>query len=212
MPQLSNSRGNTLEIQTTFYQQTLDRALPYLKERGIEQEVAERYRLGVVVKPCSGDSWHVGRLVIPYLTKSGPVLLRSRCMQDHKCKEVNCPKYAPMGKDREQRLFNVNALFSHGDTVAVTEGEIDAITLSELVGVPAVGVPGASAWKDPYSRLFSDFRRVLLVVDGDEAGRGLQARLMDELDNAVPVTLPDGEDVNSLYLAEGAENLRKRLG
>jgi len=36
-----------------------------------------------------------------------------------------------------------------GNFIAVCEGEIDAITLSYSCGIPAVGVPGANAWKHP---------------------------------------------------------------
>jgi DNA primase len=36
--------------------------------------------------------------------------------------------------------------------------------------------------------------------------------LSRELDNVFPVFMPEGQDVNDVYLSEGAEGLRKRAG
>jgi hypothetical protein len=36
--------------------------------------------------------------------------------------------------------------------------------------------------------------------------------LSRELDNVFPVFMPEGQDVNDVYLAEGAEGLHKRAG
>ncbi len=80
-----------------------------------------------------------------------------------------------------------------------------------LVGIPCVGVPGANSWKKHYTRLLADFERVFVFADGDQPGKEFATALSREL----PVTtiqLPDGEDVNSMYVKEGSSYFHKKVG
>jgi 5S rRNA maturation endonuclease (ribonuclease M5) len=206
---LSSSYRKSLEQWTAKYQGNLDFAEDYLTARGIPLEVAASYRLGVVVDPEVGHEMYEGRLVIPYITRAGILDMKFRCVEDHeKCEDHQ--KYLKV--TGTTHLFNVNAFFSLTDYIAITEGELDAITLTALVGIPAIGVPGADIWKDFYARCFSDYLKVYVVADGDDAGRRFAAKMSKELEGVTPVYCPPGEDVNSLYVQEGRGEILRRFG
>jgi hypothetical protein len=57
-------------------------------------------------------------------------------------------------------MYNVLDIEYAGDWIGVCEGELDTLTMSRLVGIPCVGVPGANSWKKHYTRLLADFERV----------------------------------------------------
>jgi DNA primase len=108
-------------------------------------------------------------------------------------------------------IFNINALGNADDTLVVCEGELDTVIATQA-GFTAVGLPGANNWKPFYSRVLADWTKVILLCDGDNAGREMAKNLSRELDNVFPVFMPEGQDVNDVYLAEGADGLRKRAG
>jgi DNA primase len=59
--------------------------------------------------------------------------------------------------------------------------------------------------------LFEDFDRIVVACDGDEAGLQFGRRMQDEI-GAIPVNLPPGEDVNSVYLSGGREAVEAIVG
>jgi hypothetical protein len=201
-----------LESQTSRYQNNLYVAAEYLEGRGITEDTAVTARLGVVDEAIHGDADAAfNRLSIPYITRSGVVDLRYRCLRQHDCGEVGCAKY--LGRPGSSlRIFGVEDLVSAGDTIAVTEGELDRLILRQL-GYPSCGLPGAESWKRHWHRLFEDFSRIVVFGDGDAAGHRFIKKMMDEFPQSVEgVQLPDGEDVNSMYLLEGEYYFRNILG
>jgi DNA primase len=52
----------------------------------------------------------------------------------------------------------------------------------------------------------------MLFCDGDNAGREMAKNISRELDNVFPVFMPDNQDVNDVFLTEGADGLRRRVG
>ncbi len=207
---LSSSVRESLERATRSYETFRPMADTYLEGRGLDLGLAATFRLGVVVEPEIGHEMYAGRLSIPYLTKAGVVNMKFRCMDQHVCKEVGCPKY--LGLSQNTNIYNTLAFFRESPVIAICEGEIDALVLDGLVGVPAVSVPGVRNWKPHYDRCFTDYERVLVFADGDDQGKQLGQRLKDALDGVTVIQMPDGADVNTVYLAEGPDGLRKRAG
>ena len=189
---------------TEKYAENIYQAEDYLRNRGIPLEVARLARLGVVVEPETGHEAFVGRLSIPYITKSGVVDLRFRSLR----REVE-PKYMGL-TGAETKMYNVLDVERAGDFIGVCEGELDTITMSACIGIPCIGVPGANSWKRHYTRLLADFERVFVFADGDQPGTEFARSLARELPVTI-VQLPEGEDVNSVYVRQGADYLRQKV-
>jgi len=101
------------------------------------------------------------------------------------------------------------------DTLYLCEGETDALSLWHA-GLPALGIPGATAWRERWWREVEAFPRIVAIPDADQAGsqlvEKLQATCPLELTERVYVLqLPDGiKDANELWQREGANAERFR--
>lgn len=180
----------------------------YLKNRGITGVVAQQFRLGYINDPLPGDEQQRGRLVIPYLTHSGVTWIKTRNITDS-----DAPRYLWLTEGPGKRLFNVNDLFKTSPHIVCAEGELDALVMSSLIGVPAVAIPGTQFWDRKLRGVFDDYDRVFCCMDGDSAGQKAAQAVSSDLGwKARLVNFPPGDDVNSLYLREGADAVRQLLG
>jgi hypothetical protein len=91
-----------------------------------------------------------------------------------------------------------------GSDLYLCEGETDALTLWHA-GLPALGIPGATAWKPEWWRNLWEFGRIVIIPDADKAGEQMTERLVatcpDHLRERVQVLrLPEGvKDANELW-------------
>lgn len=209
---LSNAQRSSLEQAVSSYYANVATIADYLQGRGLDGATAAMYRLGYVETPEVGHEQMQGRLAIPYLTPAGVVDIRFRRIEDHGGpRSEGPPKY--LGLDGiKTGMFGVNALQHDTDTIAITEGELDAITLTARCGISAVGVPGAQGWKPHYARCLQDFEHVLVFCDGDKTGREFGKKVAREIRGATTIHLPEGEDVNSIFVRDGADAIRERAG
>lgn len=203
---LNKSQRELLERATENYASQVDEILPYLTSRGITEVTARTFRLGFVKVPEIGHEPYIGKLSIPYLTPAGTIDIRFRALSQ----ETAGPKYMSR-PGATTHIFNINALNQDSEFLVICEGELDTVVATQA-GFNAVGLPGANNWKPFYSRVLADWQKIVLLCDGDNAGREMAKHLSRELDNVFPVFMPEGQDVNDVYLAEGAEGLRKRAG
>lgn len=210
---LGTNQRASLEAATAAYQEQMNsECLEYLENRGIPLSVALKARLGVVSDPIPGHENYKGRLCIPYLTQSGVVGLKFRDL-----KNTSRVKYL-MPDGQRPRLYNVNDLHVFSRYIVICEGELDALVMSQVVGMPAVGVAGTSMWYPHMAKLFEDYERVYLVIDNDGTtdedgeptkGQGLARKIGKDVKGSVNIAPPEGHDINSWYLSEGAEAVRK---
>jgi len=210
---LSTEQRILLEKSTAAYERNLEVAAPYLASRGFTEDVSRSFRFGVVPDDClPGDERFRGRLSIPYLTRAGVVSLRYRCIEQHDHSAEACPKYLGY-PGASGHLFNVAALFDAAAFLGVSEGELDAVVLSSI-GIPAVGVPGASNWKPHFSRILEDYGTIYVFADGDEAGQKFGKRVAESAEGVVVLSMPDGMDVNDVYLSPeyGPDYLLEKVG
>jgi DNA primase len=147
----------------------------------------------------------IGRLAIPYITTSGVVDIRYRSLGGN-----DGPKYLSRA-GAQVRMFGVTALLKPSRSIVITEGEVDCMTLNQI-GVASVGVPGANNWKDYWRLLFLDHDEVIAVCDGDTAGREFGKKVAERIDGAQIVHLPEGSDVNDMFVQYGADALLERIG
>jgi len=205
MVRLSKSQRELLAKATENYERNLGEALPYLVTRGITEATARMFRLGFVANPETGHEIYQGKLAIPYITPSGVIDIRFRSLNND-----NGPKYLSR-PGATTHIYNIGALTQDSNMLVVCEGEIDTIIATQ-VGFTAVGLPGANNWKPYYSRVLDGWDKIMLFCDGDNAGREMAKTISRELDNVFPVFMPDNQDVNDVFLTEGAEGLKTRVG
>jgi len=224
---LSDEQLTSLEESSREYEMTLmesPEALSYLAGRGLSTACVDRFRLGVVpAEPAPEHRTVAGRLSIPTLKRVGVTGFKFRCIR---------PECLGAGEDEErheghgkyqtfekQSLFNVSALDNDRGWVALTEGEIDAMTLDGECDIPAVGVVGVKAWKAHYGRLLKDFSRIWVFQDRDPSGVGEKFGefVCEQFPQAVPVELPEVEpgrksDVNRVFRARGRDYIKGLIG
>jgi DNA primase len=196
----SKEQMKSLQEAATRYAENLsDEAERYLAGRGISRDVAEQFSLGTIVEPHNGHEMYEGWLSIPYITVLGK------------------PKYgSPLGQ--KAHLYNVFDVTVDAPSIVICEGELDAVVLSGLCDIPAVGVPGVAAWKPHFARLFTGFDTVYVIgdndvkEDGSNPGAEFAKRVVGELTNGQIVQLPPGMDINELYLAEGPDAINHLVG
>ena len=56
-----------------------------------------------------------------------------------------------------------------------------------------------------------DFDKVFVFADGDQAGGDFAKSLARELNNVIIVHMPEGEDVNSMYLKSGKNYFLEKI-
>lgn len=194
--------------------------------KSIVHEETARFRLGYVADALRGHEMYRGCLAIPYLRWSqelgwSVVSIRFRRIDGGalgsgaadalgtSAPRSSGPKYMTVAGDRP-RLYNTLALLRQSPTVAVCEGELDAIT-AEACGIPAVGVPGAHGWKTHFREPFLGYREVFVLADGDDAGMTFANTVAETLPNAKIIPMPSGSDVNSLFVEQGKQAVLERI-
>lgn len=171
-----------------------------IKNRGLKEEICQKF--GYTIGEDKGQPCHIasyrdpktGRLVGQKIRKSG--------------------KDFRVIKDKETKLpFFGQHLYNGGKRLTITEGEIDALSTAQAMGMgkwPVVSLPnGASSAlktiQENYDWL-DTFEEIVLCFDNDEAG----AAALEEALPALPVgkaytmTLPE-KDANATLLALGPE-------
>ena len=202
---LSSSQRQFLLLATQQYAARLELATEYLSSRHLSVEEASIFHLGVVEDPMPGHEPYKNRLAIPYITPSGVVDIRFRALLTEQE-----PKYLGLVGSKTT-MFNTQALFAANKYICVTEGEFDCIMMSVKTTHPTVGIPGANNWKPHYVKLLDDFETVIVLADGDAAGLEFGKKISRELGNVNIISMPDGEDVNSMIIKKGSDWIHERI-
>ena len=197
----------------TRYANSLDEAtVKYLEGRGISKKVAQQFSLGTVVDPENGHEPYTGWLSIPYLSALGLCqAVKFRRLDDGK------PKYGqPLGQ--KLHIYNVSDVLQDRSKIAICEGELDAVVMSGLCDIPAVGIPGVAAWKPHFAKLFTGFDTVYIIGDNDvkedgtNPGAEFSRRVASEVINSQIIQLPAGMDITDFYLNHGADQTADLVG
>lgn len=194
-----------------------DEVLDYLLyERGLSGETIERHQLGWVGNRWSltdglgtrkellatglvhrdgdreGQDFFYDHLLIPYHSHGQVVQIRGRAMSG--------PSRYMTGPGESVRLFNSDALIG-ADEVIVTEGEFDAMVLSQLLAsapderarrIGVVAVPGTNARPAGFESYLEGARRVYVGFDPDEPGRKAAVDVKEKLGSRARILeLPD---------------------
>jgi DNA primase len=112
-------------------------------------------------------------------------------------------------------LFQARQEVTRSKEALLTEGYMDVISMHQFGFRNSCGVLGTALTQEQIRRLAGFCSRVVLVFDGDRAGqqaalRSAEMILAFGLECRV-VTLPDGEDIDSLLHAKGSDGFRQLL-
>jgi len=181
-------------------------ALPYWKSRGLSEDTADRFNIGYM-EHYRGAGTDEARLIIPYPGAESPfyVARRLSAAGDKDGKKYLYPPKATAG---EKPVFNAPALTGGAESVFITEGQIDAITLEQMGGA-AVGSNEARQITDAISRHGTTAKRFFIVPDADETGDSKARKMLEALTaaglEAYIYPLPAGiHDSNDFLIEDGA--------
>jgi len=208
-PQTSNTRDlyDILLRARAHYEGQLrqaddrERAVAYLKGRGITGAVAKQFRLGF-----APDSWRVlfdalttqgvtaaqlercglaiqrdrgghydrfrDRIIFPIHDRRGRVLgFGGRILEQGEPKYLNSPETEVFHKGRE--LYGLHEALQAGQTksLIVVEGYMDVIALHQFGMTNVVATLGTAVTPDHLKQLFKHAAEVIFCFDGDGAGR-----------------------------------------
>jgi DNA primase len=155
---------------------------PYLAERGVAPATIRTFGLGFY----GGRGFLRGRIVIPIHDEQGELIAYVGRAPDNAI-----PKYRfPKGFRKSLVLFNLHRAHATGARdVIVVEGFFDTFAVHQA-GYPAVvALMGSTLSRHQADLLRSRFDRVLLVLDGDDAGRQGATMIAQALAARMPVTV-----------------------
>lgn len=174
------------------FQLRVDPGHEYGRGRGLTEETITLFGAGL----CLSKGVFSGRYVIPLHDEQGRLVgYAGRSLDGVE------PKYLfPAGEKgfaKSKFLFNLHRVIKSSGAdapVIVVEGFFDAMWLAQA-GLPAVAVMGCSISEAQEELLAEHFNRVVLLFDGDEAGRRGAADALPRLARRIftrVVDLPDG--------------------
>lgn len=186
-----------------------------LAARGISDDVAAR--AGLLRERERGGHYDLlrGRVVFPIEDARGRVIaFGGRALGDAQPKYLNTPE-SPLFRKREAFYGLPHALegVRARDRLVVVEGYFDRVALDRAGLSEAVATCGTALTEGHARALRRRSKNVVLLFDGDEAGRRAVARSLEVL---LPqglrvraAALPAGIDPDDLLAAEGPEALRQ---
>jgi len=172
----------------------VDTSHPYVQQRGIERKSAAEFGVGFY----SGPGLMSGRIVIPIRNASGEIVAYAGRAPDGRL-----PKYKlPAGFRKAWELFNIHrAAATSSRTVIVVEGYFDCLRVHQA-GFPFVVALMGSALSANQERVLTGrFERVILMLDGDAAGRAASQVIGTRLSakcSVVLVHVPEGMQPDQL--------------
>lgn len=199
-----NALHNSDETQTTKYDDFIsDMTLKPLKARGITESTCRKYQYYYTTykgKPCQ---------VANYFDEYGTLIGQKLRFQDK--------SFTTKGKI--SKTFFGQQLYNRGSRLIITEGEIDCLTVSQLLGnqEPVVSIPcGAQSAKKVFEanlKWLEGFDEVVVVFDNDDAGRSGAQEIEGILspDKLRIATLKQYKDPNEYYINDKGNELLEAL-
>jgi len=153
---------------------------PYLSARGIAAQTAAEYEIGFY----AGPGLLSRRVVIPIHDEAGQLV--AYCGRSLDGAE---PRYKfPAGFPKSQVLFNLHRAATGGaETVIVVEGFFDCLRVHQAGFSAVVALMGSALYERQRWLLSQRFRKIVLMLDGDQAGRRASAAIAARLAGCFPV-------------------------
>ena len=232
--QQAKTLTDALDYASNFYHQALQSqqgefARDYLQQRGLDNDIIARYRLGFA--PGAGTALYDSaskdlqsplietgtvsdrygrprdlfrnRIMFPIRNSRGrTIAFGGRTLGDDKAKYINSPESDVFHKSREiYGLYEAKQALRQVDRLLVVEGYMDVIALAQNGIDFAVATLGTATNQDSLSALLKQARHIIFCFDGDQAGFRAADRAME---NALEL-LGDGMHLQFLMLPDGED-------
>jgi DNA primase len=223
--------AEVLQHAAQFYKSELkksERAVAYLKGRGLTGDIAARFGLGfapagwqnlasafddyqskalvdagLVIQGEEGKRYDRfrDRIMFPIANQRGQIIgFGGRVMDKSEPKYLNSPETALFEKGRElYGLFQARQGIRAAGRVVVVEGYMDVVALAQYGVTYAVATLGTATTPWHVQKLLRQTDEVVFCFDGDAAGRRAAWRA---LENSLE-QLQDGKQVRFLFLPDG---------
>lgn len=208
-----------------------DKAVDYLKQRGLDGTIAKRFGIGyappgwdnllkqignehqqaldeaglVIQKPEQKKCYDRfrDRIMFPIVDMRGRVIaFGGRVLNDEKPKYLNSPETLTFKKHEElYGLYQARQANRELHRVLIVEGYMDVVALAQFGINNAVATLGTATSENHLRRLFKLMPEVVFCFDGDKAGRKAALRA---LDNALAL-MEDGRQARFLFLPDGED-------
>lgn len=177
---------------------TEGRALQWLLSRGLTVETIDAFK---VVEQARGDKVYV---LFPYLSEAGEYV-------NGKTRNIDDKKDMHQEAGAMPCLFGWHLIDPKTRTVAIAEGELDAMSLHQC-GIPALSVnagAGNHQWIESDWERLERFDEILIFFDCDEAGEkgGREVIHRLGLERCKRVRMANGAKDANEYLMQGAERV-----
>ena len=217
--------SNTFQLHT--YQRKGNAEKIYIKPEPIQpKEVSTKVQEWFQSRGISNDTLKAlkvteGKEFMPQTSKEENAIHFNYFMGDEliNVKYRDGRKNFKLYKGAEKVFYNINAIVGY-EYCVIVEGEMDALSLHEA-GIPnVVSVPNGATlgtnnldYLDNCIDYFTDKEKVILALDGDEAGQALQNEFIRRLGAEVCfiATFDDCKDSNEYLLKHGKESLAQRI-
>jgi DNA primase len=182
----------------SFTLRGIDGSHPYLRARRILPETAAVFGVGFY----SGRGLMSGRVVIPIHDRHGKLAAYAGRSLDG-----SPPKYRlPAGFRKSEVLFNFHrAAALDQKSVVVVEGYFDCLKVHQAGFPSVVALMGTVLPEVPEALLLEQFRRVVLMLDGDDSGRRATEKIAAQLAGRCSIRLvevPVGSQPDQLERGE----------
>jgi DNA primase len=197
IPEQNNGAGESeLNLPLTFTLQNIDHHHPYLTERGVTEEIAKTLGVGFF---AGKGSMH-DRIVFPIHNANGELVAYAGRSIDG-----SEPRYKfPAGFHKSLELYNLHRVKAELSVVLV-EGFFDCMKVIQA-GFPCVALMGSAMSKTQEELLAENFAHVVVMLDGDDAGRAEAEGIVDRLQQVAYrvglVELPNGVQPDQLSADE----------
>ena len=184
--------GSESNKPLSFTLQKIDGGHPYVNERGLTEETARTFGVGVF----PGKGTMHGRFVIPIHNSNCELVAYAGRSIDGAY-----PRYKfPACFHKSLELFNLHRVKGELSVVLV-EGFFDCMKVTQA-GFPCVALMGSTMSKAQEALIERHFASVVLMLDGDDAGRSatedIADRLRRSLFRVVTVELDEGRQPDQL--------------
>ncbi len=214
-------RGLDSSIIETFYigyaPADWDGLVQYLNSHGVSMKVAEEAQL---IKAKQGGGYFDlfrDRLIFPIFNHLGePIAFGGRIIFDGQPKYLNSPETPVFSKSKTLYGLNETAKYIRSeDLVVIVEGYMDAVALYQAGIKNVVAIMGTAMTSDHCKMMKRMTPHVLMLLDGDQAGRSAAERSLPILlsQGLYPrgLILPDNQDPDDFVKAQGAHALKAEI-